>query len=214
MSIFVKLVETESERKDALSLVRESYLHSFGLDLNDLPRKESFESDILIACSAGHELLGTMGILFADSEGKYSSEALFGYDLSGIRADIRGYSEIGRFATAQAGKLDPKAVISLFLGAISYHELRGIPGWIATVKDDVFDFLASLKLPMIELEQMPHIAENDPLRKYVGDGRGTHLIQVKIEDTRKAYDRFYRLKEAGVIRVAFENFEFLSKRGK
>lgn len=206
MSILVKLAATDSERRDAHALVRESYRQSFGLDLNDLHHKESFNSQVLMAYSLNDQsLLGTMGILFPNSEGRYPSEALFGYDLSDIRGDIRGYAEIGRFATSREGKSDPSVVLSLFLGAISYHESSGIPGWIATVKDDVYRFLGSLGLAMPLLDQEPFIAENDPLKKYAGDGQDIRLIRVKIEDTRRAFDRFYLLKKRGSIRLAFEN---------
>lgn len=204
MSIKLKIAKTKNDHEVAKKLVRESYQKSFALDINHLRKfhKETFQKKVIMAYSTNEEeLLGTMSIQFPNRDGKYPSESLFKYNLSSLNLANQNYVEIGQFATSENGKSNPLIVISLFLGAIAYLKESDIPGWIATVKNDVFGFLQNLSLEMTIIDQFPTINKEDPLINYVDDLTKIHLMKATIENTEASFRRFNRFITSEKIRI-------------
>ena len=171
MPIIITLARTREQKAAAFELLRKIYLETYQIDLNDLHHShpEKFRSDILIAYSdESNEILGTMSIIYPNQKGLFPTETLFGFDLSDLGLSGKKYVEVGRFATSESATMDRKVVLSLFLGALRLFEIKKIQGWSGTVKDDVFRFLNTIKLPLHTINQSPRLKENDILIPYVG----------------------------------------------
>lgn len=193
MVINVILAKKNRQRSEAHQLVKETYLQKFNVNIDHLHylHPEKFKSDTLIAYSKeSDEILGTMSLIYPNCKGGFPCESLFGFDLSGFNFAANKYVEVGRFATSEKAKKNPAVVISLFLGAIQHLQNKKINGWTATVKNDVFDFLNKISLPVHCINQLPKLVENDPLNTYVGQPSALHLFDVTLSETQKSFQRF------------------------
>jgi hypothetical protein len=193
MVINVILAKKNKQRSDAHQLVKETYLQKFNVNIDHLHElhPEKFHSDTLVAYSnESEEILGTMSLIYPNRKGGFQCESLFGFDLSGLNFAANKYVEVGSFATSEKAKKNPAVVISLFLGAIQHLQNKKISGWTATVKNDVFDFLNKISLPMKCINQSPKLHENDPLNSYVGQPSALHLFDVTLSETKISFQRF------------------------
>lgn len=193
MAIIIILAKNRKQRSMAHRLVRETYQQTFKVDINELHQfhPEKFESDVLLAISTiTRKVLGTMSIMYPNQNGVFPCESLFGFELGNYPFAKNQYVEIGRFATSKEGKKNISVVISLFLGAIRHLQNQQINGWTATVKDDVFQFLQKVNLPIQNINQSPKLQVNDPLWAYVGSIGSLHLFEVSLNDTVQSFKRF------------------------
>jgi hypothetical protein len=193
MAIIIILAKNRKQRSIAHQLVRETYQQAFQVDINELHHlhPEKFKSDVLLAISTiTRKVLGTMSVMYPNQKGVFPCESLFGFELSNYSLADNQYVEIGRFATTVEGKRNSSVVIALFLGAIKHLQNHQICGWTATVKDDVFQFLQKVNLPLHNINQSPKLQVNDPLWAYVGDITSLHLFDVSLNDTVQSFQRF------------------------
>jgi hypothetical protein len=204
MTINVILAKKSIQRSNAHQLVKETYLQKFNVNIDHLHylHPERFRSDTLVAYSnESDEILGTMSLIYPNREGGFPCESLFGFDLSGFNFAANKYVEVGRFATSEKAKKNPAVVISLFLGAIQHLQNKKIYGWTATVKNDVFDFLNKISLPLHCIEQSPKLLETDPLNSYVGKPTALYLFDVTLTETKNSFQRFDGFLTKGLIKL-------------
>lgn len=206
MVINITLAENSNQRFAAHQLVKETYLRKFSVNIDELHylHPEQFDCDTLLAYSGeSNEVLGTMSIMYPNQSGIFPCESLFGFNLSLYNFAKNKYVEIGRFATSEKAKRNPAVVISLFLGAIRHLQIRQINGWTATVKNDVFDFLRKIALPLHRIEQFPVLREEDPLNSYVGERSNLHLFDVSLEATVFSFQRFEGYLKKELVKILF-----------
>lgn len=204
MVIKVFLAQTNKQRSEAHQLVKKVYWEKFRVNIDHLHdwHPEKFQSDTLVAYSdESDEILGTMSLIYPNCKGQFPCESLFGFDLSEFNFGTDKYVEVGRFATSEKGRENRFVVISLFLGAIQHLQDKEIYGWTATVKDDVYDFLNKLSLPLNNINQSPKLLQNDPLNNYVGQPLALHLFDVTLADTEKSFKQFEGCLDRGRIKL-------------
>lgn len=200
-NIIVKLATKEEQKNQAHQLVKIEYLKKLKVDIDKLHHfhSEHFNRDVLMAFTEDEmELVGTMSVIYPNTKAIYPCESLFGFDLNDRKLVGKNYIEIGRFATKQGENCNRKIVISLFLGAIKHLQNQQIKGWTAIVKDNIFDFLKALSLPMNIINQKPKLSANHPLRTYATD---THLFDVSLADTIPSFQKYDRFKRNGHIKI-------------
>jgi hypothetical protein len=193
MSVIMKLAKTRKELSEAHELVKKTYGGAFGINLDELKEEKEgqFKHDVLIAVSsATNEILGTISIMYPNANGIFPCERFFGFNLKKSLEGKSKYVEIGRFATSDEGKQHHTVFISLLLGVSSFLKAKKINGWIATVKDDIFNFLQTIKLPIHNILQKPVLSRDNPLRLYVGDDASLHLFDVTSSETMNSFERF------------------------
>jgi hypothetical protein len=206
MAIIIILAQNKNERLAAHQIVKNTYIQSFNVDIDELYHlhPEQFESDVLLAYSNETcQYLGTMSIMFPNNLGQFPCESLFGFNLSNLELVQKKYIEVGRFATTEEGKKNPAVVIALFLGAIKLLEIKQINGWTATVKNDVYDFLQKIALPVHNIAQTPILQEKDPLNAYVGNQNDIHLFDVSLTETAISFGRFQGYLTREKVKLAF-----------
>lgn len=206
MAIIIILAQNNDERLVAHQIVRNTYIQSFNVDIDELHHlhPQQFESDVLLAYSnETNQYLGTMSIMFPNNLGQFPCESLFGFNLSKLFLVQKNYVEVGRFATTDEGKKNPAVVIALFLGAIKLLEMKQINGWTATVKNDVYDFLRRISLPVHSIFQTPKLQKKDPLKRYVGDKKDIHLFDVTLIETAISFGRFQGYLTREKVKLAF-----------
>ena len=193
MSVITKIAKSRKELSKAHELVKKTYKEAFNLDLDELKavKKGQFKHDVLIAISSvTNEILGTISIMYPNEKGVFPCETFFGFNLRNNLEGKDKYVEIGRFATSDEGKQHRTVFISLLLGVSSFLKARKINGWIATVKDDIFNFLQHIKLPVHTILQKPVISKKNPLWLYVGDISSLHLFDVTSFETMSSFEKF------------------------
>lgn len=206
MAIIVILAQNKNERLIAHQIVRNTYMHSFNVDIDELHylHPEQFESDVLLAYSnETNQYLGTMSIMFPNNLGQFPCESLFGFNLSKMDLVKKNYIEVGRFATTEEGKKNPAVVIALFLGAIKLLEMKHINGWAATVRNDMYNFLKKISLPVHNIKQMPKLRKEDPLKNYIGNKKDIHLFDVSLSETIISFGRFQGYLAHERIKLSF-----------
>ncbi len=208
MVINIDLAQNSKQRFAAHQLVKKTYLSKFKVNIDKLHllHPEQFESDTLLAyADDSDEVLGTMSIMYPNGDGMFPCESLFGFNLNNYNLAPKRYVEVGRFATSDKAKGDYKVVVSLFLGAIKHLQAKQINGWTATVKDEIFDFLSKLPLPIHNIEQLPKLKANDPLNFYVNEGGSSdlHLFDVTMQETIFSFQKFNRFLTHGNIKIRF-----------
>jgi hypothetical protein len=205
MAIIVTLAKTSKQKAAAFQLLKEVYLQTYQINLDELHRfhPEKFKSDILIAHEENDtEILGTMSIIYPNNQNLYPSETLFGFDFGGLNISRKNYVEVGRFATAKKAKGKSCVVISLFLGALKFFKNNNnITGWTGTIKDDVLKFLNCINLPINIINQLPKLKEGDILHNYVGNPVSIYPFHISVADTIASFAKFNNYLERGVIKV-------------
>jgi hypothetical protein len=201
MRIKIQLAEHPEQILAAHNLVRKVYKKCFnGLDVNQL-KSPKFRQEVLIAVSAeSNEILGTLSFMYP-SENTFPCESSFGFVLSETLKKKQGYLEIGRFATTDECKKHLTVVISLFLGIAYFLEKRQMNGWIATIKDHIFDFFKKIDLPMNCIEQSPNLPPDSLMWKYIEDPRTLHLFEIGAE---KSIDVFKQKFQRYIINGSIE----------
>lgn len=200
-NIIIKLASKEEQKNQAHQLVKVEYLKKLKVDIDKLHHfhSEHFNRDVLMAFTEDEmELVGTMSVLYPNSNAIYPCESFFGVDLKSRKLAKKNYVEIGRFATKQGENCDKKIVIALFLGAIKHLQNQQIKGWTAIVKDNIFDFLKGLSLPMNIINQKPKLSANHPLHAYATD---THLFDVSLAETIPSFQKYDRFKRNELIKI-------------
>jgi hypothetical protein len=206
MKIKIRLAKTRRQILAARDLVRMVYKKCFGLDLNLLKgtKKQHFKKEVLIAtCPLTNEILGTLSFMYPN-KGVFPCESFFGYDLADTLKDKENYIEIGRFATNDESKKNLIVVISLFLGMAQFLEERKLSGWIAVIKDHIYDFFTRIELPMNAINQPPNLPEEDPMWLYIEDTKKLHLFDISSTESIATFKKvFQRYLDNGSIDINF-----------
>ena len=193
MAVITQLANSPEQLEEAHELVRKSYGEAFHLDLDELKieHHEQFKHEVLIATSSTNgEILGTLSFMYPSDDGVFPCESFFGFNLKKNLKKKRQFIEIGRFATSKEGKKNPAVVISLFLGITYFVKARKINGWVATVKDDIFNFFLKINMPMHLINQLPDLPKSSPLWGYIGDVSSLHLFKVSSSEAANSFSRF------------------------
>ncbi len=204
MQIQIKLAESPEQILEAHDLVRKVYKKCFGgLDINKLKGRK-FRHEVLIAVSPENQkVLGTLSFMYPE-EDKFPCESSFGFKLKNVLNEKNDYVEIGRFATSDECKQHLTVVISLFLGIAFYLEKKQIKGWVATIKDHIFNFFAKIELPMNNIDQKPILRKNSLMWKYIEDPKTLHLFDITSEKSIEIFkQKFQHYTKNGSIIIDF-----------
>jgi hypothetical protein len=202
MQIQIQLAERPEQILEAYNLVRKVYKKCFNnLDINKLKSK-SFKHEVLIAISPENQkVLGTLSFMYPD-EDIFPCESSFGFNLKDALIGKNGYVEIGRLATTDECKNHFTVMVSLFLGIAFYLEKRQIHGWVATIKDHIFNHFTRIELPMNQINQAPNLPKRNLLWKYIGDPKTLHLFDIPSEKSIATFKgKYQRYIDNGSVEI-------------
>ena len=204
MKVKIQLANSLEQLAEAQSLVEKTYQDEFEIDLRELAKIKSqgFEYEVLIAISEDtQEILGTLSFMYPTIKGIFPCESYFGFNMDGFVKRKIKHIEIGRFATSENGRKHRIVVLSLFLGIAHFLEKRKIKGWIATVKDNIFNFFKQIELPMNCIDQKPILAPDDLMWEYIKDVSTLHLFSIKSSLSIISFKKFQRFVDEGLVEI-------------
>jgi hypothetical protein len=202
MQIQIQLAENPEQVLEAHNLVRTVYKRCFGgLDINKLKGRK-FRHEVLIAVlPENQKVLGTLSFMYPEKD-NFPCESSFGFKLKDVLSGKDDYVEIGRFATSDECKQHLTVVISLFLGIAFYLEKRQIKGWVATIKDHIFNYFTKIELPMHSINQKPNLRKNSLMWKYIEDPKTLHLFDITSEKSIATFKQKYqRYVDNGSVKI-------------
>ena len=201
MQISIQLAESPEQILEAHNLVKTVYKKCFRLNIDKL-KGGTYRHEILIAVSPyNQKILGTLSFMYPN-EGIFPCESFFGFNLKDSLLGTDGYIEIGRLATADESKNHLKVVTSLFLGIAFYLEKKQINGWVATIKDQIFNYFTRIELPMNCIDQNPNLPKKSALWKYIEDPKTLHLFDITSEKSIETFKgKYQRLIDNGSVEI-------------